>query len=84
MLYTVLSGFAPVTLPGTAPATGGLSRFNNQTGSWATYLFMSVLAELASVLIYMVFGITTPLSRDYSDGNGEEELTDLNVAPFRV
>ena len=86
VLYAVLSGYAPATLPGTPPATGDLSRFNNQTGSWGIYLFMSVLAEYMSVSIYMVFGIITPLSRDYagdSGYNGGEPLSNFSLKPFR-
>ena len=81
MVYTLLSGFAPAAVPGKPPATGGLSDFNSQTGSWPIYLVMSVLAEFATVLIYTVVGITTPLGKDYASSPMADDEQSYSLKP---
>jgi len=65
IVYAVLSGYAPVSLPPTPPVHNSLSKFSSTSGSWAIYLFMSVLAEIVTVVIYLAFGTSIPISREY-------------------
>ncbi|KAI0363938.1 hypothetical protein BV20DRAFT_1039659 [Pilatotrama ljubarskyi] len=74
VVYAVLSSFAPPALgfdanghPFEAHSTSGLAKFSTSTGSWAIYLFMSVIMEYITVLIYTIVGIRTPLSKDEAD-----------------
>lgn len=73
MLYAILSAFAPASVPGSPPRSGGLSKFNSQTGPWEIYLVMSVIAEFVTVLIYTIVGVITPLKKDYAVGNREAD-----------
>ncbi|KAI0351243.1 hypothetical protein OH77DRAFT_1498660 [Trametes cingulata] len=74
VLYAVLSSFAPSAFgfdanghPIAVHSTSVLANFNPSTGSWAIYLFMSVVMEYIAVLIYTTVGIRTPLSKDETD-----------------
>ncbi|KAH9846634.1 hypothetical protein C2E23DRAFT_686247, partial [Lenzites betulinus] len=77
VLEGILSAFAPlqfavqdghvVLAPGN---TNALSKFSSQSSAWGIYLFMLVLPEYISVVIYAVVGIVTPLKKDAEDYEG--------------
>jgi len=67
VLYSVLSSFAPQSYGGQSTTTSALSRFNS-SGPFGYWLGMSVLTEIATVIIYMITGLLTPLAKDYTAG----------------
>ncbi|KAI0823127.1 hypothetical protein BC628DRAFT_1301588, partial [Trametes gibbosa] len=77
VLEGILSAFAPlqfavenghvVPTPGNSNA---LSKFSSQSSAWGIYLFMLILPEYISVVIYAVVGIVTPLKRDAEELDG--------------
>lgn len=76
----MLSSFSPSTFPGGPPVEkNALSQFNSQSGSWAIYLFMSVIAELLVVLIYIFFGMRLPIEKDYKVGRSLDGAFDSDV-----
>jgi len=65
--YSILSGFAPQSYGGQHTTTNSLSKFNS-SGPFGYWLGMSVLMELATVIIYITTGLLTPLADDYTAG----------------
>lgn len=73
ILYSVLSSYAPTTIPGSPPSPpNSLSKFNSVTGDWGIYLFMAVIMEFIVVLTYTITGILTPLKNDYAAGSTKD------------
>jgi len=66
-LYAVLSGFSPVSIAPTPPSRNSLSKFSSISGSWEIYLVMSVLAELMTVVAYLLVGASVPTSKEYEE-----------------
>jgi len=71
VVYTVLSAFSPVTQSASASgkvsmttSDSPLAKFSATSGSWAIYLFMSVLTEYAAVMVYLVAGTRIRLQDD--------------------
>jgi len=70
VLYSVLSAWAPIYVPGSPPPSdSGMGKFNSTTGKWGIYLVMSVIMEFIVVLIYTYGGITIPLKDDFANAN---------------
>jgi len=63
--YSILAGFAPQSYGGQHTTTNSLSKFNS-SGPFGFWLGMSVLMELATVIIYVTTGLLTPLAKDYT------------------
>jgi len=73
VLYSFLSGLAPVGLPGgPPPERNSLSPFNSTTGQWQIYFLMSVLTEIMVVSIYLFVGLRFPVHKDYAMGKMEQ------------
>jgi len=64
-VYAVLSGFSPAAIPPNTPEHNSLSKFNSLTGSWEIYMVMSAIAELLTVITYLLVGARVPLSQEY-------------------
>ncbi|TCD68821.1 hypothetical protein EIP91_009688 [Steccherinum ochraceum] len=73
VLYAVLSGFSPASIPGQTQPHGSLSKFSSQTGSWEIYLVMSVLMEIIVMLVYITVGLSIRLQDD--DLKNDVEMT---------
>ncbi|THH28052.1 hypothetical protein EUX98_g6137 [Antrodiella citrinella] len=63
--YSILSDFSPSAVPGTTAPTNALSKFSSTTGTWWIYLAMSVACEVLVVIIYLVVGMSVPVSQEY-------------------
>ncbi|KAH9927511.1 uncharacterized protein BXZ73DRAFT_90761 [Epithele typhae] len=61
-LYAVLSAYAPSRIR--FDAAGNEELVRRRLGEWGFYLVMSVMMEYAAVLIFVVVGLATPLSKD--------------------
>ncbi|RPD58385.1 hypothetical protein L227DRAFT_505377 [Lentinus tigrinus ALCF2SS1-6] len=88
VLFSVLSAFAPypfAIVNGqqvlSAPNNDGLGKFSSVSSEWGIYLIMSVLMEYIAVIIYVVVGIITPLSRDVPDYDKTEVSSDSYMMP---
>ena len=70
VLYSILGAFAPAPTSGFGSTgipstdTNSLSKFSSFNGSWEIFLFMSLLMEYITVLIYLTVGIFTPPEKD--------------------
>ncbi|THH28280.1 hypothetical protein EUX98_g5907 [Antrodiella citrinella] len=65
-LYSILSDYSPVAIPGEPAPTGGLAKFSSTTGSWGVYLIMSPVCEILTVITYLVIGMTIPITQEYN------------------
>ena len=74
--YALFSAFAPTGIPGADFGSSSLAAFNGTTGSFAAYLLMSVITEMAVSSIYVLIGLTTPLQQDYANSVGRWDETE--------
>lgn len=68
VLYTVLSAFSPLGIPGVTEGSTSLAKFNSTHGTFGIYLFMSVIMEFVVIVIYVTAGLVIPLNDDYPVG----------------
>ncbi|TCD68829.1 hypothetical protein EIP91_009696 [Steccherinum ochraceum] len=76
IIYAVLSGFAPVALPGDIVEQNSMSKFNSTTGPWWIYLIMSALPEVLAVVTYIIVGIKVPVEKDFYQAKGRSSMED--------
>lgn len=88
VLYAVLSAFSPAAVLPNIPPHNSLSKFAPGTGSWQWYLAMSVIAELLTVITYLVVGASIRLQADGIEqaqgihrGGGEGYRSDYELHP---
>lgn len=76
VLYTVLSAYSPLGIPGVTSGSPSLTKFNITRGDFGIWLIMSPIMELIVIVIYVTVGLATPLQNDYFVGSGSESLED--------
>ncbi|THH27486.1 hypothetical protein EUX98_g6707 [Antrodiella citrinella] len=72
VVYSMLSGYSPISIPSTTPVQNSLSKFSSTNGSWQWYLVMSVAAELITVITYLILGVALPVSQEYDEAEPYE------------
>ena len=85
VLYTVLSSFSPLGIPGVDTGSQSLAKFNSSTGTFGIWLFMAPIMEFVVIVIYVSVGIMTPLQNDYrvaSNGSRVEDGTQLYPSAY--
>lgn len=85
VLYSILSAYAPLGIPGVTSGSPSLAKFNSTRGSFAIWLVMSPVMEFIVIVIYVTVGLAVPLQDDYSVGaNGEaaEDTTHLYATAY--
>lgn len=65
VLYSVLSAYAPLGIPGVTSGSPSLAKFNSSHGDFGIWLVMSVIMEFIVEAIYVTAGLFTPLQNDF-------------------
>ncbi|GJE87824.1 hypothetical protein PsYK624_039070 [Phanerochaete sordida] len=85
VLYSVLSAFAPLGIPGVDSGSPSLAKFNSQHGDFGIWLIMSPVMELIVIALYVAVGLATPLQNDYAigrSGSPAEDTTRLYPSAY--
>ncbi|EKM60756.1 uncharacterized protein PHACADRAFT_246870 [Phanerochaete carnosa HHB-10118-sp] len=85
VLYTILSAYSPLGIPGVTSGSPSLAKFNSTRGDFGIWLIMSPIMEFIVIVIYVTVGLATPLQNDYFvGGKGEslEDATQLNSSAY--
>lgn len=74
VLYSVLSAYAPLGIPGVTSGSPSLANFNSTRGSFTIWVVMSPIMEFVVIVIYVSVGLATPLHNDYAVGSRGEHV----------